>query len=502
MHLHTTYNLGGRGAVIESLPICMPRGYRNLVSVMVCPFVMSAVGLSGVPGVARSASVLALVLIALLLIGGTKGWLTCPRYIWLPIPFVAFSALSLLWGETEQAVELPPLFTVWAGSFAVAVALSNRMGWRSLEYGLILAVGANLIAWHFGVDMHEVLHDWASVDYLDDGRVVIRSTGLIGNANEYALGMIGPALLVWAHPEAFSRMSRWMLSGVALFAAQRSGSRLGLILLCGLLVLIAVRIVRHRNGRLAILSLLAVVGYFAFVWDDRLTLADGFTPLYRLLEALTGRESSFSTRADLIWVGWSLFLQSPVMGHGYASFARVSNSGLYAHNNWIELAVNGGMVGLALYYGVHVSILRAARRLRGDKCLAVSLLIFLLAGADCAMVSYTSRMVVLTLATLCVLAFPASPRRGGQQPSYRNAAKPMRAARRASARTSMACSANNEMILGDIRFVVPNPQDRVNSSPPASAGAALLGKTRRLRHEGGRMRKLPQYGQTHRPDRR
>ncbi len=444
-----TCSSGGRGAgvFVESLPICMPRGYRNLVGVAVCLFVVSAVGLSGVPGVARSASVLAAMLIALLLVGGAKGWLICPLFIWLPAPFVAFSALSLLWGQAEQVAELPPMFTVWAGSFAVAVTLSNRMGWRSLEYGLVLAVAANLMAWCFGVDMHEVLLNWATVDYLDDGRMVIRSTGLVGNANEYAVAMIGPALLVWASPETFSRMSRWMLLGVAVFAAQASGSRLGLVLLGGLLVLTAIRTVRVGSGPLAILFLLVLVGCSTFLNYGLSTLTDAFTPLRRLQEAFEGHETSFDLRIDLIRMGWSLFLHSPVMGHGFASFASVSRYGMYAHNNWIELAVNGGMIGLALYYSVHVSIIRAARRLARDKRLGITLLVFFLIAADCAMVSYMSRIVVLTLATLCVIVFPVFPRNGREKLAGRGAPKAT-LVHRSSFRASVSRSAKWRNDLG------------------------------------------------------
>ena len=82
-------------------------------------------------------------------------------------------------------------------------------------------------------------------------------------------------------------------------------------------------------------------------------------------------DSSFYQRFVLARIGWDLFKEAPVMGHGVGSFQVMSREflgtvverygvplGLVPHNDVIRFMVEGGLVGLALYLG---ALARCAR---------------------------------------------------------------------------------------------------------------------------------------------
>ncbi|HEV8701451.1 MAG TPA: O-antigen ligase family protein [Candidatus Polarisedimenticolia bacterium] len=76
-------------------------------------------------------------------------------------------------------------------------------------------------------------------------------------------------------------------------------------------------------------------------------------------------DSSYYQRFVLARIGWDLFKDAPLMGHGVGSFQVMSREflgtvverhgvplGLVPHNDVIRFMVEGGLVGLALYFGV------------------------------------------------------------------------------------------------------------------------------------------------------
>jgi O-antigen ligase len=62
-------------------------------------------------------------------------------------------------------------------------------------------------------------------------------------------------------------------------------------------------------------------------------------------------EASFNTRQKLIEKGVLAYKQKPILGWGLDNFRYViNNGGYYAHNNFVEILVNGGIVGFCFYY--------------------------------------------------------------------------------------------------------------------------------------------------------
>ena len=186
---------------------------------------------------------------------------------------------------------------------------------------------------------------------------------------------------------------------VGVVASSSLKGLLGLLLVCSLGAALAASRVRVATfvGVAAGLgaALVAFVEPLRFIWEHA---------LYRLQIATIGMSvgvnQSTVERARFIKKGLSLIAEAPIFGKGLDTFRWLSGEGTYAHNNLIEIGVALGLVGIVLYYGFHLSILRAAARLRRTDdfvwrfiVIAVPTLLLL----DVAVVSYASKLSTLLL---------------------------------------------------------------------------------------------------------
>ena len=71
-------------------------------------------------------------------------------------------------------------------------------------------------------------------------------------------------------------------------------------------------------------------------------------------------DSSAATRMEMIETAWNMFTQKPITGYGLNTFAEIAGFNAYAHNNYMELLANLGLVGVLLYYCPLLVYLRKA----------------------------------------------------------------------------------------------------------------------------------------------
>ena len=84
-----------------------------------------------------------------------------------------------------------------------------------------------------------------------------------------------------------------------------------------------------------------------------------------LFNAISGSghaEKSAVVRGDMIEFGLNEGIKTPLLGHGFDSFqyfyGKSSGVEAYAHNNFVELFFDLGLVGFIIYYFFYVYILR------------------------------------------------------------------------------------------------------------------------------------------------
>lgn len=117
-------------------------------------------------------------------------------------------------------------------------------------------------------------------------------------------------------------------------------------------------------------------------------------------------DASTRTRMSLIEDGWNWFKQRPIWGYGLSNFRALAatyrswGTAFYAHNNYVELLVDCGIVGTVIYYFLHIRMLlmgaRGFRIMNKKDIMLFGMLISILV-CDYGMVSYYSVFTQLML---------------------------------------------------------------------------------------------------------
>lgn len=130
-----------------------------------------------------------------------------------------------------------------------------------------------------------------------------------------------------------------------------------------------------------------------------------------ILRDFASSSNSTGERGDMILFGLRTFIRSPLWGRGLNSFQNLygieTGHYAYAHNNYVELLADLGLIGFLLYYSIFGKMIQYIRRL-GSKVNSCSFLISLTALLffyDVAMVSYyDTRIIMLIMITFSGLS--------------------------------------------------------------------------------------------------
>lgn len=309
----------------------------------------------------------------------------------LPYPLIAFVAiatLSLAWSDYRPSTALG-LLTTWLITIA-GVALAVAFSWRELVAGLAIVLKAVLalsLAFELFVSVivRAPVLPWVTqpgVDYtqyekipkllywsrnelfqvLDEGRI----QGIVGNANH--LGFLALlALIVFSIQLAEGMMRRrwgipWLVVAAATLLFTRSATVtvafVGILVVTGAVLLVRrARTPRSRGVTYGGL-IVAVLGAAAIV-----------TVLHSRLLELLGKSPDLTGRIGIWEKVIDLAQQRPVAGWGWVSFwmpwappfddlaFRNGVRMLQAHNVWIDVWFQLGVIGLVVFAALAVSTL-------------------------------------------------------------------------------------------------------------------------------------------------
>lgn len=228
-------------------------------------------------------------------------------------------------------------------------------------------------------------------------------------ANVNTIGMVGSiSILICIYFWMFIKRSfDLMFCLPTVFVVAGSGSRKALVMLIiGIIVLVyykqkvsevAFNPVKRFFKIIGSILMLTLTFYIAY----ELGIFGG--TVYRLeqmFDTFTGGDNADSSsllRAEFRLIGWKQFLETPILGVGFGN-ARLlvyqsTGYDCYLHCNYAELAANGGIIGLMLYYWVYVEIiLREKKRIYVDQFSIILLVIvFLQLIMDYGVVTYYSK---------------------------------------------------------------------------------------------------------------
>ncbi len=150
-----------------------------------------------------------------------------------------------------------------------------------------------------------------------------------------------------------------------------------------------------------IFSIIVLLSYMVFnvpflyeVIGERLEIMiKGFTTFDATTKTTLEGSASDNIRLVMLFEGWQWFLEKPVLGYGVGNFQEMFgeiNGGkeFYAHNNYIELLVDTGIVGAILYYWLYVNIIWKSIKGSSKYELSVASFLIVLMIAEFGHVSY------------------------------------------------------------------------------------------------------------------
>lgn len=132
--------------------------------------------------------------------------------------------------------------------------------------------------------------------------------------------------------------------------------------------------------------------------------------MHELLEFVQSKNTDYS-RYKMLKYGWNYFLEHPILGAGSGNSHIVTLEAIgkktYLHNNYIEMLVNGGVIGFFIYYMMYVYIIKSLIPFckKGNHLtIVVMILICTQLIADMGVTSYTNKMtfIYITLGFLAV----------------------------------------------------------------------------------------------------
>jgi O-antigen ligase len=334
--------------------------------------------------------VLGLALVAYLLMDGR---VVLPAALPLPAGllcvWVLWSALSMLWAEDVLAALRWTAFLAMMAGLAIALALVCRTRRRAVI--LLVVLGVTFVV-AFAAAMVELVLGLRlpTSALLNQSRdTAFAATSLFGNQNNFATYLTLTLPYFLTLPVIFRdvriKAIGFVGAAAALVGLLYTGSKSNLIamglILVGLLVVLAFD--RRGRGRLLVGIAVAALAVLLVVPS---VLGGGVIKLpqravtkfdFGILSAqVADRTGSGAVRSSLLGEGLDLVWQTGGLGVGAGNaevrVRSIQQSPTVAnlHDWWLEVLVDGGLVGFALYLGFFLTLLRgqlgAVRRARDD----------------------------------------------------------------------------------------------------------------------------------------
>lgn len=201
----------------------------------------------------------------------------------------------------------------------------------------------------------------------------------------------------------------FMLPAIVVIAATQSRKAL-VFLIGGIFTLLIIKNMDNRDFMKNLLKIVAAI-VFAIALLFVLSQLDIFSGVAERMNSMLGVftgegkiDSSALKRNNMISLGIEWWKKNPLVGIGIGNphiiNAQYMHFDAYLHNNYVELLCGGGIVGLVLYYSMHIYIIANLFRYRRVDKHYFSICIvwvFLMLAMDYGMVSYYDKTMWFNL---------------------------------------------------------------------------------------------------------
>lgn len=195
---------------------------------------------------------------------------------------------------------------------------------------------------------------------------------------------------------------------IAIYIIILTGSKKGVLF--GVLLILVYLLYQFKNVKslpiniLKILVVSFIVGYIAINYLDLGQVSLAYERFVYRIEAFSmSADTSTEERLYFIQEGLKQFANHPLVGLGIANFSVLY--GTYAHNNYVELLADVGLIGFGLYYMIYVFIfVKIFKMKKGSEKVFLLLIMLVILIMEIAVVNYYSKFMFFMFAVFSFLA--------------------------------------------------------------------------------------------------
>ncbi len=283
--------------------------------------------------------------------------------LWI-ILFVLFSAASYLWAVSTSAV-IGQLKSMIVYVFLLAVLCSVVRTKKDINRLLNIIVLVSLCnAIYLLITNAEILFSQVQENQNEE---IVR-LGAQGNWNANIIGMtmaISSIILLYLLSQRQGKKWYYILGIIFLvFVSFLTGSRKAfLVVLLGISLYLMLSV--KKNKKLTVLFIIAfsiIAVYYLVMYNPFLysILGCRIEGLFASLTGVGTVDSSTIKRELYIKAGLQVFRDNFLVGCGLDCFRllnlNITDNAMYAHNNYVELLADLGIVGTLIYYSIHIII--------------------------------------------------------------------------------------------------------------------------------------------------
>lgn len=261
--------------------------------------------------------------------------------IFLPFVFLFYECFSCFWAFDSE-IAISQLITQLQLFLLFLTTYIFMKNYGKLEDYYIAVYASGICLVFYSLYVYGGLSEFLAI--MSTGQ---RMGNLIGNQNTYGL-VFANAALVALYYFFFNNEKRYLLlAGLLIFFGFSSGSKkVVLLLIIGLFFLILSKYGVRKLFKVIIYSFASLLIGWAII---HLPLFSTILERLELYLSVSGNTSD-NLRAELIRYGLELFTENPLLGYGLNNYRLFHWSGVYSHNNYIEVLVSLGIIGFLVYY--------------------------------------------------------------------------------------------------------------------------------------------------------
>ena len=297
--------------------------------------------------------------------------------------FLLFAAISILW-SLEPMLSKQMIFRLSLILILLLLTYYNNIRCNLFKF-FIYALTAGLIINFISFFI------FRGINIDEDGRF----SGTLSNSNILAIIGVFSIFFYSLYVQNSEKKSAFLFTvflGISLFLIMATGSRKGLVL-GSFITLFSIRSFAQKQKQYYFILLVLLPVLLLYIIQSG--FSENIIAVERLQESFsffkTGEgDSSTKWRLHFIDTAYNVFRENMAFGVGIDAFQHFTTLGQYAHNNYLEILADLGVIGFLLYYSIYFPIIVKAIKQRKNGIFVAMIIAILI--MEVAVVTYYTRI--------------------------------------------------------------------------------------------------------------